>query len=486
VDFDLLTASHFDLPEAGQANLKQAVAQLAVQPDVRFFHWELEFPEVFLDFAAGSAGFDAVVGNPPYVDSETMTRHHGRLRTFCARTLPACRGNWDLFCAFMDRGLSLLNERGLWSQIVPNKLLAAEYSAAIQQRIGACTLLQIRDYSRASVFEDAGVYPIVPVIAKRRTAGDIEIQVMEGTDPAALRIAQQWRVPQARLAGLPPGCWSPIVSRDWELLAQILENSITLEAAGFEVHGAATVAEAYRLAEILHESDPEAPAEDEIRLLNSGTIDPFRALWGQRPTRYLNVSYALPVVRRADLERLLPTRATQAAAVKAIVAGMTQRIEAVFDPGQYLAGKSTTIIRHANQTAIELLVAILNSAVTALAFRRLFESLALSGGYLRVGPPQLRRTLVPKCLMSVIAELTEPAMSRPCTHGKGPWPASASEACQRLLSAARSAAQSVSPDQVAETDRCAGFLFGLTAGQTAAIGAWLERGQLQSPVSECS
>ena len=70
---------------------------------------------------------------------------------------------------------------------------------------------------------------------------------------------------------------------------------------------------------------------------------------------------------------------------------MTQRIEAVFDPGQLLAGKSTTIIRHRDTIAIELLVGILNSAITAFAFRRLFESLALSGGYLRVGPPQLRR-----------------------------------------------------------------------------------------------
>jgi hypothetical protein len=37
----------------------------------RFFHWELEFPEVFFDGQGrplgDGAGFDAVVGNPPYV-----------------------------------------------------------------------------------------------------------------------------------------------------------------------------------------------------------------------------------------------------------------------------------------------------------------------------------------------------------------------------------------------------------------------------------
>ena len=42
----------------------------------RFFHWELAFPEVFYDRhgqALGEwAGFDAVVGNPPYVSAWSM------------------------------------------------------------------------------------------------------------------------------------------------------------------------------------------------------------------------------------------------------------------------------------------------------------------------------------------------------------------------------------------------------------------------------
>jgi len=36
----------------------------SVQERERFFHWELEFPEVFLE--AGKPGFDAVLGNPPW------------------------------------------------------------------------------------------------------------------------------------------------------------------------------------------------------------------------------------------------------------------------------------------------------------------------------------------------------------------------------------------------------------------------------------
>ena len=42
----------------------------------RFFHWDLEFPEVFIDLSRAdwqsNPGFDAVVGNPPYVRQEKM------------------------------------------------------------------------------------------------------------------------------------------------------------------------------------------------------------------------------------------------------------------------------------------------------------------------------------------------------------------------------------------------------------------------------
>jgi hypothetical protein len=50
-----------DSPE----RLDAAVAELCADPRLRFFHWELEFPEVFCR-ETERRGFDAVVGNPPW------------------------------------------------------------------------------------------------------------------------------------------------------------------------------------------------------------------------------------------------------------------------------------------------------------------------------------------------------------------------------------------------------------------------------------
>src|SRR6266481_4446347 len=79
---DLSDSQKFDasLHDDVERKLIAKVETLARRPDRRFFHWEIEFPEVFFGFIDanerqikhkdkiedGSGGFDCVVGNPPY------------------------------------------------------------------------------------------------------------------------------------------------------------------------------------------------------------------------------------------------------------------------------------------------------------------------------------------------------------------------------------------------------------------------------------
>ncbi len=84
----------------GRGSLPAALADrfLATVDDVaaarRFFHWELEFPEVFFDRDGArlpAAGFDAVIGNPPWdmVRADNGKRGHSRERqTRCRVSAP--------------------------------------------------------------------------------------------------------------------------------------------------------------------------------------------------------------------------------------------------------------------------------------------------------------------------------------------------------------------------------------------------------------
>lgn len=95
------------------------------------FHWALEFPEVFHDAggdARRDAGFDAVIGNPPWEmvrrDDVASGRGRGRdpLVTFVRESglFPLChRGHLNLYQPFVERSLSLVRRGGRAGLIVP-------------------------------------------------------------------------------------------------------------------------------------------------------------------------------------------------------------------------------------------------------------------------------------------------------------------------------------------------------------------------------
>ena len=61
--------------------------------------------------AAG--GFDAVIGNPPYIRIQTMKEWAPQEVEFYKRRYAAAsKGNYDIYVVFVEKGLSLLNERG--------------------------------------------------------------------------------------------------------------------------------------------------------------------------------------------------------------------------------------------------------------------------------------------------------------------------------------------------------------------------------------
>jgi len=80
LSFDDRQSFLLSLHDDKEKKLVALVKELARRPDRRFFHWDIEFPEAFIGFfdpnkskimhkervKAGTAGFDAVVGNPPY------------------------------------------------------------------------------------------------------------------------------------------------------------------------------------------------------------------------------------------------------------------------------------------------------------------------------------------------------------------------------------------------------------------------------------
>jgi hypothetical protein len=115
-------------PEAREARLQEMADTAAYQldtdhPDGAFdrhpTHWPLVFPEVF-----EAGGFDAVIGNPPFLGGSKLTGAFGTAyREFLVRNVASgVRGNADLLAYFLLVAYRLLNERGQTGLIGTNTM----------------------------------------------------------------------------------------------------------------------------------------------------------------------------------------------------------------------------------------------------------------------------------------------------------------------------------------------------------------------------
>jgi len=82
---------------------------------LRFFHWELEFPDVFFDLSGEpkrAGGFNVIVGNPPFIP---ITRLDTSIRRYLERFFSTAVGRHNTFSCFTEQALRLLGPGGGWA-----------------------------------------------------------------------------------------------------------------------------------------------------------------------------------------------------------------------------------------------------------------------------------------------------------------------------------------------------------------------------------
>ena len=90
---------------------------MAVAQDKRFFHWFLEFPDVFKD-----GGFDCILGNPPFLGGQKLSGTYGNAFLECIKYEFAPIGAVDLVTYFFRRILTIIKPGGFQSLISTNTI----------------------------------------------------------------------------------------------------------------------------------------------------------------------------------------------------------------------------------------------------------------------------------------------------------------------------------------------------------------------------
>jgi type I restriction-modification system DNA methylase subunit len=120
-------------------------------------------------------GFDAIVGNPPYVRQESLSE----IKSYLESHYESFDGVADLYAYFMERSLRLLKTGGLFSYIVSSSFLRATYGEPLRRylkKVG--TVRRMVDFGGLPVFANAkDTYVCIPLIAKGSTAKPPRIEI---------------------------------------------------------------------------------------------------------------------------------------------------------------------------------------------------------------------------------------------------------------------------------------------------------------------
>ncbi|MBX5449603.1 Eco57I restriction-modification methylase domain-containing protein [Thermogemmatispora sp.] len=353
------------------------------------FDWQAAFPQVFKRSAQQEAGgFDAVIGNPPYLFGEQRPR---LARPYLEAAFTLARRQYDACWLFIEQGLKLTRPGGRFAFVVPDALLARD-----EARQARATLLHeglLRVYHCGPVFR-ACVSAAVLVVERGAQPSMIACDV-----PALVSTS----------ASSSPGL--PVQTRALCSRRRFLEDS----RHRLLVH--VSDEEAALLARLEHEGEPlgqyvRISRGEEIGKRHVSPIGPLPILAGDNVTRY----YIAPPTRFVSA---LTKPSSFYQAPKIVVVKTGRRCVAALETAGLATMQSLYNLHLLDERlAYETLLAILNSRLidyylykTFTAYKRLFPQLNQTTLATIPLPPRLARYQEPliraaRTMMALQTQLT--------------------------------------------------------------------------------
>jgi len=218
LEWDLIEET---LKEAGNIDACRKLAAYRKNRAKPFFLWKLYFSEVFL---RENPGFDVVIANPPYVRQESITEQKGYFKEHYR----VYQGTADLYVYFVERGVGLLAAGGIFTYILPNKWMRANYGRPLRAWLKEQRIEEIVDFGDLPVFESATTYPCILRIgagAPRERFDAVQVATLDYPDLTDYVRAHSYQVNQA---ALDDEGWPLVDERTQALLLKIRAAGVPL------------------------------------------------------------------------------------------------------------------------------------------------------------------------------------------------------------------------------------------------------------------
>ncbi len=185
-----------------------------------FFHWYLEFPEVF---RRKSKGFDIIITNPPYLSSKEI---NNKEKHFYKNQFQSAVKQYDLYSLFLERCYKLLKPGGSMGLIIPDSFLGRSSFEFIRSfLLTNCTINKIIQIN--NVFADASVANIIIVLCKKKPHNLHQLSFSRYADLEEFRnnLGETVLIPQKFLLELPKSRILFLKETVRNILSKIKENS---------------------------------------------------------------------------------------------------------------------------------------------------------------------------------------------------------------------------------------------------------------------
>jgi hypothetical protein len=188
---------------------------------INVFDWSAAFAATMK-----AGGFDAVIGNPPYVRQESLRE----FKEYLKRCYRAFDSTADLYVYFIERALSLLRVGGLFSFIVSSGFLRTNFGGPLRSFIKeSAAVLQLVDFGGLAVFEAAkDAYVCIPLLGKCEQPVAVpvcKVESLKGLDLPSHVVDNSYTVPVARFT---PDGWATANERTSALFDKLKAGTVPL------------------------------------------------------------------------------------------------------------------------------------------------------------------------------------------------------------------------------------------------------------------
>jgi len=200
---------------------------------INSFDWQAEFPEIINPTnppleKGGKGGFDAVIGNPPYIRIQGMKEWAPlEVEFYKKHYTSASKGNYDIYVVFVEKGLSLLNDRGRLGFILPHKFFNSQYGESLRALlVEGKHLNDVVHFGHQQVFSGASTYTCLLFLTQ---ADNKQFQFSKVDNLIAWRNSGESTEGKIAIPKVSAGEWNFILGGGADLFNRLSEMPVKLE-----------------------------------------------------------------------------------------------------------------------------------------------------------------------------------------------------------------------------------------------------------------